>query len=91
MSVSKTNGSPPPSVADRDPVLTADKNGQRHFSQMAWINKRPTTSTIWKPPSKPRMAPDSSKGAHQPHLRRSDSQHEALGKQGHNEQRNTDQ
>jgi hypothetical protein len=21
-----------------------DKNGQRHFSQMAWINKRPTTS-----------------------------------------------
>jgi hypothetical protein len=22
--------------ADRDPVLTVDKNGQRHFSQMAW-------------------------------------------------------
>jgi len=30
------------------------------------------------------------RGAHQPHLRRSDQQHEALGKQGHNEQRNTD-
>ena len=26
--------------------LTVDKNGQRHFSQMPWINKRPTTSTI---------------------------------------------
>jgi hypothetical protein len=24
--------------------LTADKNGQRHFSQKAWINKRPMTS-----------------------------------------------
>jgi hypothetical protein len=34
-------------MADRDPVLTVDKNCQRHFSQMA--------------PSKPRMAPDSSK------------------------------
>src|SRR4029077_1213250 len=50
-------------MADRDPTLTVDKNGQRHFSQMAWINKRPTTGTIWKPPSKPRMAPDSSKGS----------------------------
>ena len=56
---------------------------------MAWIKK--TTSTIRKPPSKPRMAPDSSKGPHQLHLRRSDQQREALGKQGHNEQRNTDQ
>src|SRR5262252_7373708 len=28
----------------RDPTLTVDKNGHRHFSQMAWINKRPTTS-----------------------------------------------
>jgi hypothetical protein len=52
------------SIADRDPFLTVDKNSQRHFSQMAWINKGPTTSTIWKPPSsKPRMAPDSSKGS----------------------------
>jgi len=25
------------------PTLTFDKNGQNHFSQMAWINKRPTT------------------------------------------------
>jgi hypothetical protein len=32
------------SMADRDPTLTVDKNGQRHFSQIAWINKRPTTS-----------------------------------------------
>jgi hypothetical protein len=32
------------SMADRDPTLTVDQNGQRHFSQMAWINKRPTTS-----------------------------------------------
>ena len=32
------------SMADRYPTLTVDKNGQRHFSQMAWINKRPTTS-----------------------------------------------
>ena len=32
------------SMADRDPTLTVDKNGQLHFSQMAWINKRPTTS-----------------------------------------------
>jgi hypothetical protein len=31
-------------MADRDPTLTVDKNGQKHFSQMAWINKRPTTS-----------------------------------------------
>jgi hypothetical protein len=30
-------------MADRDPILTVDKNGQGHFSQMAWINKRPTT------------------------------------------------
>ena len=26
------------SMADRAPTLTVDKNGQRHFSQMAWIN-----------------------------------------------------
>jgi hypothetical protein len=32
------------SMADRDPTFTVDKNGQRHFSQMAWINKRPMTS-----------------------------------------------
>jgi hypothetical protein len=32
------------SMADRDPILTVDKNDQRHFSQMAWINKGPTTS-----------------------------------------------
>jgi hypothetical protein len=32
------------SMADRDPPLTVDKNGQRHFSQMARINKTPTTS-----------------------------------------------
>jgi hypothetical protein len=32
------------SMADRDPTLTVDKYSQRHFSQMAWINKRPTTS-----------------------------------------------
>jgi hypothetical protein len=31
-------------MADRDPTLTVDKNGQGHFSQMAWINNRPTTS-----------------------------------------------
>jgi hypothetical protein len=24
--------------------LTVDKSGQRHFSQMAWIKKKPTTS-----------------------------------------------
>ena len=24
--------------------LTVDKNGQGHFSQMAWINNRPTIS-----------------------------------------------
>jgi hypothetical protein len=27
------------SMADRDPTLTVDKNGQRHFSQMAWIKQ----------------------------------------------------
>ena len=32
------------SMADRDPILTADKNGQRRFSQMVWINKRPAKS-----------------------------------------------
>ena len=32
------------SMADRDPTLTVYKNGQTHFSQMARINKRPTTS-----------------------------------------------
>jgi len=31
-------------TADRDPTPTVDKNGQRRFSQMARINKRPTTS-----------------------------------------------
>jgi hypothetical protein len=31
-------------MADRDPPPTVDKNGHRHSSQMAWINKRPTTS-----------------------------------------------
>jgi hypothetical protein len=41
-SASKANGSTVP--AGRDPTLTIDKNGQRQFSQMAWINKRPTTS-----------------------------------------------
>jgi hypothetical protein len=56
------------SMADRDPTLTVDKNSQRHFSQMAWINKRPTTSTIWKPPSKPRMASDSSNGEPTSHI-----------------------
>ena len=32
------------SMADRAPILTADKNGQRRFSQMIWINKRPAKS-----------------------------------------------
>jgi hypothetical protein len=32
------------SMADRDPALTVDKNGQTHFSQIAWTNRRPTTS-----------------------------------------------
>jgi hypothetical protein len=32
------------SMADCDPTLTVDKNSQTHFSQIAWINKRPTTS-----------------------------------------------
>ena len=58
-----TAGPPSPARQIANPILTVDKNGQRHFSQMAWINKGPTTSTIWKPPSKPRMAPDSSKGS----------------------------
>jgi hypothetical protein len=68
---SRTNGSPSPArlIAIRS---SGRQERQRHFSQMAWINKLPATSTIWKPPSKPRMARDSSKGAHQPHLRRSD-------------------
>ena len=44
MSASKTNGSTTPALADRDPTLTVDKNGQKHFSQMVWLNKRPTTS-----------------------------------------------
>jgi hypothetical protein len=34
------------SLADRDPIFSVDKNGQRHFSQMVWINKRPTTNTM---------------------------------------------
>jgi hypothetical protein len=29
------------SMADHDPILTVDKNGQRHFYQMVWVNKRP--------------------------------------------------
>ena len=41
---SKTNGSLISSMADGDPILTVAKNGQRHFRQIAWINKRPTTS-----------------------------------------------
>ena len=32
------------SMADRDPALTVDSNGQRHFSQMEWINRKPMTS-----------------------------------------------
>ena len=31
---------------DPGPTLAIDENGQRHFSQMAWITKRPTTSVI---------------------------------------------
>jgi hypothetical protein len=31
MSASKTNGSTNSGMADRDPTLTIDKNGQRHF------------------------------------------------------------
>ena len=44
MSASKTQWIDNSSTADRDPTVTVNKNGQRHFSQMAWINKRPTTS-----------------------------------------------
>ena len=55
MSASKINWTDISSMADRDPFLTVDKNGQRHFSPIARINKRPTTSTISKPPSKYRM------------------------------------
>ncbi len=44
MPASKTKWIDNSSMADRDPTLTVDKNGQTHFSQMAWINKRPTTS-----------------------------------------------
>ena len=32
------------SMDDRMVSKSVDKNAQRHFSQMAWINKRPTTS-----------------------------------------------
>ena len=62
MSASKTNGSTTPArlIAIRSSRSTRTVRG---ISQMAWINKRPTTSTIWKPPFKPRMAPDSSKGS----------------------------
>jgi hypothetical protein len=35
MSASKTNGIDNSSMADRDPILTVDKNDQRHSSQMA--------------------------------------------------------
>jgi len=31
-------------MADHDPIPTADNNGQRLFSQMACINKRPAAS-----------------------------------------------
>jgi hypothetical protein len=44
MSASKYQWIDNSSMADRDPTLTVDKYSQRHFSQMAWINKRPTTS-----------------------------------------------
>jgi hypothetical protein len=44
MSASKNQWIDNSSMADRDPIHTVDKIGQRHFSQMAWINKRPTTS-----------------------------------------------
>jgi hypothetical protein len=44
MSASKTNGSTTPAWRIDNPPPTIDKNGQRHFSQMAWINKRPATS-----------------------------------------------
>ena len=42
MSASKINISTTP--ADRVPTLTFEKNGERHFFQMAWINKRPAKS-----------------------------------------------
>ena len=90
MSASKTNGSTTPAwlIAIRSSRSTRTVRG---ISQMAWINKRPTTSTIWKPPSKPRMAPDSSKGSAPAPFTTKRLLHEALGEQGHNEQRNTDQ
>jgi hypothetical protein len=42
MSASKINI--PTTPTDRDPTVTFDKNAQRHFFPMAWINKRPATS-----------------------------------------------
>jgi len=44
MSASKTNESTTPAWLIANRTLTVYKNGQRHFSQMAWINNRPTTS-----------------------------------------------
>ncbi|MGA7108208.1 MAG: hypothetical protein WBV28_01355 [Terracidiphilus sp.] len=44
MSPSKTNGINSSSMPDRDLSVPVDKIGQRHASQMAWINKRPTIS-----------------------------------------------
>jgi hypothetical protein len=31
-------------MAYRYPTLTVDKDSERHFSQIAWINNKPTTS-----------------------------------------------
>ena len=39
MSASKVNRPTSPACADRDPFLTVDKNDQRHFSQIAWIQQ----------------------------------------------------
>ena len=42
--MSASNINRPTTPVDSDPTLTFEMNGQKHFSQMARISKRPTTS-----------------------------------------------
>jgi hypothetical protein len=63
------------SMADREPTLTVDKNGQRHVSQMVWINRLTTgrrQAQYGRHRSSLGWLLTLQRGAHQPHLRRSD-------------------
>ena len=86
--------------------LRVDSNGHKDLRIVThdeWVQRHPNANCCFVPDAMPWDGETKDKlaialhreskgnaGAHQPHSRLSDWQHEALGKQEHNEQRNTD-